>query len=95
MCIVDPAGFLDTKGAIQEIVNSYANAKMFQKYGKIKLLIMVEQSTFLSGRGGGLVEVANRLRELFPKDFKNIVHSIMIVVSKVNPEDIEEDDAIY
>ena len=61
---------------------------MFQKYGKIKLLIMAEQSTFLSAKGVGLAEVANRLKELFPKDFKNIVHSIMIVVSKVSPEEI-------
>ena len=88
MCIVDPAGFLDTKGVIQEIINSYANAKMFQRYGRVKLLIVIEQSTFLSARGGGLVDVAVRLRELFPRDFQNLVHSIMIVVSKVNPDDI-------
>ena len=88
MCIVDPAGFLDTKGVIQEIINSYANAKMFPKYGRVKLLIVIEQSSLFSAKGGGLVDVAVRLRELFPRDFSNLVHSIMIVVSKVNPDDI-------
>ena len=51
MCVVDPAGFLDTKGPIQEIINSYANAKMFHKYGKIKLLIVIEKSSLESARG--------------------------------------------
>ena len=84
MCIVDPAGFLDSKGVIQEIINSYANAKMFQQYGRVKILIVIEHSSLISGRGGSLVDVAKRLKELFPKDFQNLVHSTMIVVSKVN-----------
>lgn len=92
MIIVDPAGFLDTKGPTQETINSYANAKMFKRGGKTKILLVMEQSTLFSARGGSLVDVAVRLRELFPKDFKNLVHSIMIVVSKV--DDLEEDDAM-
>ena len=41
MCIIDPAGFLDTKGPIQETINSYANAKMFKKGGKTKILMVM------------------------------------------------------
>ena len=89
MYIVDPAGFLDTKGVTQEIINSYANAKMFQKYGRVKILIVIEQSSLFSARGGSLVDVAKRLKEFFPKDFKKLINSVMMVVSKINPDDIE------
>ena len=61
---------------------------MFKRGGKTKIVLVMEQSTLFSARGGSLVDVAVRLRELFPKDFKNLVHSIMIVVSKVNPDDL-------
>ena len=67
---------------------------MFKRGGKTKILLVMEQSTLFSARGGSLVDVAVRLRELFPKDFRNLVHSIMIVVSKVNPDDLNEGEAI-
>ena len=68
---------------------------MFKRGGKTKILVVVERATLESARGGSLVDVAVRLRELFPKDFNNLIHSIAIVVSKVNLDDLEEDDIIY
>jgi hypothetical protein len=41
-CFVDPAGFLDTKGPVQEAINSFANAKMFQRGVKTKIILVIE-----------------------------------------------------
>jgi hypothetical protein len=61
----DSPGFLETRGAMQEILNSYCNAKMFKLGSKAKIVIMVEFYTLKSARGTSLVDVAKRLRELF------------------------------
>ena len=91
---IDPAGFMDTKGDIQEIVNAYANAKMFQKGIKTKIILTIDINTLRSGRGGNLPAIARRLLDLFPKDFKVLMNSIMIVVTKVNPEDDSIEDLV-
>ena len=59
---------------------------MFKRGGKTKIILVLEQSTLFSARGGSLVDVAIRLRELFPRDFNNIVQSVMIIISKANTE---------
>ena len=87
-CFVDPAGFMDTKGPTQETINSFANAKMFVRGAKTRIILVIEQSTLYSARGGNLVDVAVRLHELFPVDFNNLVHSCMILITKANIEDI-------
>lgn len=66
---------------------------MFKRGGKTRILLVIESSTLLSGRGGSLVDVAVRLRELFPTDFNNLVHSCMIVISKANTDEMSEEDA--
>ena len=83
----DPPGFLDTKGVYQEILNSYCNAKMFRIGCKARIVMVVEISSLLSAKGGGLVEVAQRFRELFKNDFRQLVHSCLLVVSKINKTD--------
>ena len=52
---------------------------------------MVEWASLQSSRGKTIVDVANRLLELFPVDFKNLIHSIVLVVSKVNAEEVPEE----
>lgn len=84
MVIVDPAGFNDTKGLAQEIINSYANAKMFKRGGKTKVILVIDISSLLSSRGGVFTNLMKRLMELFPQDFKSMVNSIMLVVSKTD-----------
>lgn len=91
---IDASGFMDTKGDIQEIINGYSNARMFKRGTKTKILLVVEQSTLISGRGGKLPEIARRLLELFPRDFSNLINSIAVVVSKVNTEDVELADVL-
>ena len=94
MCIVDPSGFNDTRGPNQQIINSYAIAKMFKKGVKSKILLVIEHDTFKSGYGADVVKLSMRFKELFPKDFNNLTDSIMIVVSKVNPDELSEDGVI-
>ena len=43
--LYDPAGFLDTKGVLQEILNSFCNSKMFQTGSKVKIVIVLEESS--------------------------------------------------
>lgn len=89
MVLYDPPGFLDTKGVKQEILNSYANAKMFRKGSKAKIIMMVETGSLYSGRGGPLVDLTKRLRELFQNDFRQIINSCGLIISKININDIE------
>ena len=83
---VDASGFMDTKGDIQEIVNGYSNAQMFKRGIKTKILLLVENSTLLSGKGSVLTEIVRRLVELFPRDLSHLTKSIALVVSKVDPK---------
>ena len=40
-CYLDLAGFVDTKGEIQEIINAYVNSKMFRRGNRTRILIVV------------------------------------------------------
>ena len=66
---------------------------MFKRGQRTKILLVVDKSTIYSTRGERLADIAVKLKELFPQDFKNLIHSIMIVVSKVG-SDLEEEDVI-
>lgn len=94
MVLYDPPGFLDTKGARQEILNSYCNAKMFRVGTKAKIIILVELSSLMSGRGGAFADVAVRLRQLFGRDFRHVIEACVLVVSKVNYHFMTLDDVI-
>ena len=52
--------------------------------------MVIEVSSLLSTRGKTIADVANRLTELFPDDFENLVHSILLVVSKVDREKLRD-----
>ena len=39
---IDSAGFLDSKGPEQEIINIYATAKLFKRWSKAKIVVVVE-----------------------------------------------------
>lgn len=94
LVLFDPPGFLDTKGVHQEILNSYCNARMFKVGIKAKIVIMVEISSLLSSRGGSFVQVTQRLRELFQNDFRQIINSCVLVISKVHPSIYTREDII-
>ena len=88
---MDPAGFMDTKGALQETMNAYSYARMFQRGAQTKLIIVMEFSTLQSGRGGNVPDVAKRLLNLFPRDFDRLTNSMMILITKVPlGNDVEE-----
>ena len=88
---IDSAGFLDTKGPKQEILNSYATAQLFKQGAKVKIVVVIEQSSLISSRGNTIVDVANTLHKLFPDEFHILVESIILVISKVT-EDIKISD---
>lgn len=54
--------FLEAYGVDNEILNSYSNAKMFQRGNKAKIILVVELATLQSARGGDLPRVAKRLK---------------------------------
>ena len=45
----------------------------------------MELANLQSGRGKQLADAANRIAELFPVDFEEILDSTVLVVSKVQP----------
>lgn len=42
-----------------------------------------------------MVDIAKRLRELFQNDFRQVINSCGLIVSKVNISEYESDDEIY
>ena len=56
---------------------------MFKVGSKARVVIVVEHPTLMSARGGGFVEVAMKLRQLFKEDFKDIIYSCLLVVTKL------------
>lgn len=58
---VDTAGFMSTEGPIQEIADSYANARVFQAGNKVKIAMVVEYSSLLASRGEFLIQAAKKI----------------------------------
>lgn len=85
---------MDTKGAHQETINAYSNARMFQRGTQTKIVIVVEYATLDSGRGSNFPEVAKRLFALFPRDFDRLTHSMIILITKVSFAEVTEQDVI-
>ena len=56
--------------------------------------MVIEFSSLGSARGKTLIDVANRLHDLFPHDFQNLLPSIVVVISKVNTEEEEYDSIV-
>lgn len=57
---------------------------MFRVGSKIRIVIMIEMESLTASRGGGLVEIATQLHKLFGKEFKNVINSCLLIVSKTN-----------
>ena len=89
---IDSAGFMDPKGDEQEIINAYANARMFKRGTRAKIILVIEYSSLIFGRGGNLLEIAQRLLEFFPRDYSTLINSVMIMVTKVNTDEYEFSD---
>ena len=64
-------------------------AQLFKNGSKVKVVVVVEDSSLLCAKGKGLVDIANRLAELFPADFDALMKSTLMVVSKVSIEEEE------
>ena len=80
---MDPAGFMDTKGALQETMNAYSYTRMFQRGVQTKLIIVMDFPILQYGRGGNVADLVKRIFNLFPRDFDRLTNSIMILITKV------------
>ena len=89
--LVDSAGFLDSKGPVQELINSYTTAMLFKKDERTKIIIVIELASLQTGRGKDLIDVANRLAKLFPNGYRQLFESVLLVVSKVYSDNNLED----
>lgn len=56
---------------------------MFRVGTKVRLIIIVDWKTVGSVKGGGIVEIAVGLHKLFGADFKNIVNSCLLIITKI------------
>lgn len=84
LLLYDTPGFLTTMGSIQEIIDSYANYKIFVKGSSIKIVLVIDEPTLKSSRGQFLVDAVERLCNMFPNQLDSLVSSICIVVTKVS-----------
>lgn len=84
LLLYDTPGFLTTMGSIQEIMDSYANYKIFVKGSSIKIVLVIDEPTLKSSRGQFLVDAVERLCNMFPNQLDLLVSSICIVVTKVS-----------
>jgi hypothetical protein len=71
---LDLAGFMDTKGEAQEIINAYVNSKMFRRGSKTRILLVVEEGTLRATRGQNLVGLTARIQNLFPANFSDVIN---------------------
>ena len=90
--MLDAPGFLATTGVIQEILDSYCNAKMFKVGSRAKIIIVVEWFTLYSGRGGVIIDLAAKLQQLFGDYFNEIITSCIMVVTKIDYNNIRLED---
>lgn len=65
----DTPGFLTTMDNTQEILDSYANYKMFVKGSSIKIVLVIDEPTLSSSRGQFLADAVERLQNMFPNQF--------------------------
>ena len=59
---VDTPGFMNSKGIVEEISDSYANSRVFIKGHKIKIALVLDYQTLLAGRGQFLVKSAKKIK---------------------------------
>lgn len=65
---------------------------MFQRGTQTKIIIVMEYSILQFGRGGHVIEVAKRLFNLFPRDFDRLTNSIVMLITKVPFNEVEEEE---
>ena len=81
---------MNNKGLLEEISDSYANSRIFAVGKKIKIALVVDYETLMAGRGQFLIKASKKLKDLFPKDFKNVMKSTCVVATKVDLHETPE-----
>ena len=86
---IDCAGFEDTKGFLQEIINAFAIDCLFEQKSnisnKFKILLVISDPEIEAGRGDNIVKSIQRLEQIFP-DHEQLKNSIGLVITKSDPE---------
>lgn len=86
MNFIDLPGIFDTKGSLQEVINSFSNSLIFKRNNSFKFVIVVELSSLQERRGSTFVDVITRMETLLGQNFASIAESCVLVVSKLMPE---------
>lgn len=89
MVFIDCAGFEDTKGFEQELINAFAYNSLFENktgtQNKFKILLVTSDPEIEAGRGQVIEKSINRLESLFP-DHNQLKNAIGLVITKSDPE---------
>ena len=64
----DCAGYFDTKGVRQEILNGISNSKIFEKGRGVKLILVIDVNSLFEARGQFIHEFVQLLRKQFGPD---------------------------
>lgn len=64
----DCAGYFDTKGVNQEVINGIANSKIFEKGRKIKLILVIDFSSLMEAKGRFVYDFIQLLKRQFEMD---------------------------
>jgi hypothetical protein len=76
----DCPGFMDTRGAAQDIINAFAVDSLFSPPTRIKTLLIMQESEITS-RGGGAFDRFHKLAQLLT-NFDQLKQSLSLVVTK-------------
>lgn len=83
----DCAGTNDSKGALQDILNSMANANILKKSSRMKVVLVIELMTAINARSQYFCEISKYLEDQYQNDYEAVVSEMIIVFSKVNTSD--------
>jgi hypothetical protein len=76
----DCPGFMDTRGASQDIINAFAVDSLFSPPTRIKTLLIMQESE-ITNRGGGAFDRFHKLGQLLT-DFVQLKQSLSLVITK-------------
>ncbi|CAG8755657.1 1664_t:CDS:1, partial [Racocetra persica] len=77
----DCPGFEDTRGPVQNIVNAYSIYKLIKSVKKLKILLIISESTIKSTRKKDFLNLINNLGVTF-KNIDELVKGLCLVITK-------------
>jgi hypothetical protein len=85
----DCPGFKDTRGFKQDIVNQFYINNIFNKVEDVKVLVVIDEATLDSTRGGIFNELLTTLHHMFENSNKVLEQSCIFVFTKSTCNDLD------